>query len=263
MLFRSDFIDGVTNDLGTKSLMRLGMGAYFDFAKPPQLIAKLLTWIADPDALVMDFFAGSGTTAAAVMAQNMKDGGNRRFVLVQLDEACPPDSEAARAGFATISELCRERIRRAGVDLVESAGLTGQGMDIGFRALKLDTTNIADILRTPDELRQGELSLFTDSVKPDRTGGDLLFQVLLDWGLPLTTSIAVEQIAGCKVFLVEDGALIACFDADVSPALVREVAARQPLRAVFRDSGFAADSDRINAEQVFAEVSPMTDVKAI
>jgi len=258
-----DFIDGVTNDLGTKSLMRLGMGAYFDFAKPPQLIAKLLTWIADPDALVMDFFAGSGTTAAAVMAQNMKDGGNRRFVLVQLDEACPPDSEAARAGFATISELCRERIRRAGVDLVESAGLTGQGMDIGFRALKLDTTNIADILRTPDELRQGELSLFTDSVKPDRTGGDLLFQVLLDWGLPLTTSIAVEQIAGCKVFLVEDGALIACFDADVSPALVREVAARQPLRAVFRDSGFAADSDRINAEQVFAEVSPMTDVKAI
>lgn len=258
-----DFLDGVTNDLGTKALIGLGMGAYFDFAKPPQLIGKLLAWIADPDALVMDFFAGSGTTAAAVLAQNAKDGGNRRFILVQLDESCPPDSEASKAGFATISDLSRERVRRAGVDIVRAAGLTGSDLDVGFRALKLDTTNFADILRTPDELGQGELNLYADSVKPERTGGDLLFQVLLDWGLELTMPIAVERIEGREVFVVDHGVLIACFEADVSLSLVRELAKRQPLRAVFRDSGFAKDADRINAEQVFAEMSPATDVKAI
>ena len=258
-----DFLDGVTNDLGTKALIALGMGSYFDFAKPPQLIAKLLTWVADSNAVVLDFFAGSGTTAQAVMDQNAADGGSRRFIMIQLPEAVDAKSEAAKAGFRTIADLSRERIRRAGVKAASEAGLSGNKLDIGFRALKVDTTNMADLLRTPDALIQDELGLYAGSVKPNRSGDDLLFQVLVDWGLELTMPIAADRIEGHEVFVVEEGALIACFDDEVSPALVREIAERQPLRAVFRDSGFATDADRINAEQVFAEVSPTTDVKTV
>lgn len=258
-----DFIEGVTNDLGTKALISLGMADYFQFAKPPQLISKLLTWLADPQALVLDCFAGSGTTAHAVLAQNAFDGGARRFIMVQLDEAVASTSEAARAGFMTIADLSKERIRRAAATVAVDAGLAAGDLDLGFRVLKVDSSNLVDVRRAPDTLLQDELDLYRDSVKPDRAGEDLLFQVLLDWGLDLTMPIAVEQTEGQEVFVVEDGALIACFGDEVSPALVREIAGRGPLRAVFRDSSFATDSDRINAEQVFAEVSPATDVKAI
>ena len=258
-----DFLDGVTNDLGAKALIALGMGNYFDYAKPPQLISKFLAWIADPNAVVLDFFAGSGTTAQAVMEQNAADGGTRRFILVQIPEDLGAASEAARAGFRSIAQLSQERVRRAGVKVAGASGLAADDPDVGFRLLRVDTTNMADILRVPDEAEQAQLDLDVDSVKPDRTGEDMLFQVLLDSGLELTLSVGVEQIDGHEVFVVDDGALICCFEKHISPDLVRALANREPLRAVFLDAGFGSDDARINAEQIFREVSPSTDVKTI
>jgi adenine-specific DNA-methyltransferase len=237
--------------------------AVFDTPKPTRLIRRLLELIDDLHAIVLDFFAGSSSTAHAVLAQNAVDGGRRRFIMVQLNEEPDGKSEAAKAGFSTIAALSRERIRLAGQKVLEDAGLTGDGLDIGFRALRVDTTNMADVLRTPDVTDQAQLAGLEDSVKPDRSGEDLLFQVLLDWGLELSMPISVEQIEGHEVFVVEDDALIACFDTEVSTELVRAIAKREPLRAVFRDSGFVSDDARINAEQIFREVSPSTDVKAL
>lgn len=245
-------------------LVKLMSEDVFDTPKPVRLLKYILQiGLSDPDAIVMDFFAGSSTLAHAAMLLNAEDGGRRRFIMVQLDEATDPSSGAARAGFQTISGLSRERIRRAGDDARQRAGLEGQKLDVGFRSLSVDTTNIADVLRSPDELDQDQLELYTGSVKPGRTGEDLLFQVLLDWGLELTMAISVQQIDGHEVFVVEDGSLVACFDDEVSPALVRDIAEREPVRAVFRDSGFESDANRINAEQIFAEVSPSTDMKVI
>lgn len=258
-----DFLDGITNDQGTKALIELGMTGIFDFAKPPQLIRKLLTWIADPDAIVLDFFAGSGTTAQAIIEQNLSDRGNRRFICIQLDEECPDTSEAIRAGFSSISEIARERVRRVGRTSKDRAGITENDLDVGFRALRVDSTNKTDVLRTPDDTDQLALGDLTSSVKDDRSGEDLLFQVLLDWGLDLALPISVEVVEGREVFVVDDGALVACFDDEVPPELVRELAKREPLRAVFRDSGFESDDARINAEQTFKELSPATDVRAI
>lgn len=250
---------------GTRELNELLGESVFDFPKPAKLIQFLVEQAStgQPGDLVLDFFAGSASTAHAVMAANAADGSSRRFIMAQLDEAVDPKSEAAKAGFATIADLSKERIRRAAAKVASDAGLKIEGVDFGFRVLKVDTTNLTDVLRTPDTLGQGELDLFADSVKPGRTGEDLLFQVMLDWGLELTMPIAVEAIDGSDVFVVEEGALIACFAENVNAAVVRGIANRAPLRAVFRDSGFATDADRINAEQVFAEISPATDVKAI
>ncbi|MDC3300030.1 site-specific DNA-methyltransferase [Acidimicrobiales bacterium] len=235
----------------------------FDTPKPVKLISRLLELFAASDSIVLDFFAGSSTTAHAVLDANAADDGQRNFVMIQLDEQVNSRSRLSSNGFATISALSRERIRRAAERMGLDAGLMRDGLDLGFRALRVDSTNMADVLRTPDATEQNQLDLSTDSVKPGRTAEDLLFQVLLDWGLELTMSIAVKQIDGHEVFIVDDGALVACFDGGVSLTVVRQIAERAPLRAVFRDSGFASDADRINAEQVFAEVSPGTEVKAI
>lgn len=209
------------------------------------------------DAVVLDFFAGSGSAGHAVMDLNAADGGHRRYILVQLDEAVD------HPNYDTIASIARERLRRAGAQASQEAGLLAADLDFGFRSLHVATTNMADTLATADDLMQIALPDAVDSVKADRTGEDLLFQVLLDWGLELTMAISVEQIDGHEVFVVEDGALVACFNEEVSPALVRDIAGRQPLRAVFRDAGFSSDAERINAEQIFAEVSPHTDVKVI
>ena len=239
----------------------LGKGV-FSNPKPVGLIKKILHISTDKDSVVLDFFAGSATTAHAVLEANAEDGGSRSFIQVQLDEAVPEGSAAAKAGFGTIAELARERIRRAGSAVSAAAGLTADGLDFGFRALTVDTTNMADVRRTPDETAQETLAGLESSVKPDRSGEDLLFQVLVDWGLDLTMPITVEQIDGLEVFLVEDSALIACFG-PVTLEAIRAIAMRRPLRAVFCDSGFASDAARINAEQLFMELSPATDVKAI
>ncbi|MFC9516435.1 site-specific DNA-methyltransferase [Nocardiaceae bacterium NPDC056970] len=262
--------DAGTTDAGGAEVKALFDGAaVFDFPKPTSLLRKILGIYVPPwtrwadDFIVLDFFAGSSTTAHAVLAQNAADGGTRRFVMVQLPEPVSPRSVAASQGYENIAQLSRERIRRAGRKVLDDAGPLDRSLDTGFRTLRLDTTNMADVLRTPDSTDQLALGGLEGSVKADRSGEDLLFQVLLDWGLELSMPITVEKIDGRELFVVEDGALIACFDSDVSPKLVRIIAKREPLRAVFQDSGFSSDDARINAEQIFREISPATDVKAI
>ncbi|MCW3472283.1 site-specific DNA-methyltransferase [Rhodococcus pyridinivorans] len=251
------------NYTATREVRDLLGGKLFDFPKPVSLIKILCEQTTGDEDIVLDFFAGSGSTAHAVMSANAIDEATRRFILVQLGEPVEVGSEAAKAGYGSIAELARERVRRAGQAVVQQAGMDSGAIDLGFRTLKIDTTNMTDVTRTPDETDQLTLAELEGSVKPGRSSEDLLFQVLLDWGLELTMSITVEQINGNEVLVVEDGALIACFDSEVSLNLVRLIAKREPLRAVFRDSGFASDDARINAEQVFRELSPATDVKAI
>lgn len=249
------------NDQGRRVIKDLFGAAVMDFPKSTDLLARIVEIGCGTEGIVLDFFAGSGTTAHAVMTSNAKDGGARRFIMVQLDEACDPKSEASKAGFETISDLAMERIRRAGAQLAEGSLLGGA--DVGFRVLRVDDTNIRDVLRTPDELGQEELALYTNSLKADRTDEDLLFQVLLDWGLDLASPIATQSIANQTASIVDDGALVACFADRVTVDAISAIADRQPLRAVFRDSAFETDADRINAEQVFREKSPGTEVKSI
>ncbi|WP_236014380.1 site-specific DNA-methyltransferase [Microbacterium stercoris] len=254
------YVDGRGASGRLKSLLG---GAVFDNPKDEHVLRKIVEFGTSKDDLILDFFAGSGTSAHAVMLQNAKDGGSRKYILVQLDEIPATHSNAAREGYRTIAEVSRERVRRAGKKVNMERAADTAPLDTGFRALRIDTTNMADVLRTPDETNQLDLGERTSSIKRDRTREDLLFQVLLDWGLELTLPIRREQIDGREVFVVDDGGLIACFDESVTPAVVRAIAERQPVRAVFRDDAFATDAERINAEQVFAEVSPDTSVKAI
>lgn len=237
--------------------------APFDYPKPSKLIEGLLAFtpVTDDPIIVLDFFAGSGTTAQAVLQKSAQDGANRQFILIQLDE--PIRASAAKVEYPTIADIARERIRRTGVKLLDQAGLVQGSVDVGFRSLVVDTTNMSDVLRAPDETSQLALDQLAGNIKADRSNEDLLFQVLLNWGLELTMSITVEQIEGHEVFIVEDGALIACFNENVSSELVRAIAQREPLRAVFRDSGFESDDARINADQIFRELTPATDMKAI
>jgi len=247
------------------ALTRLLDGKMFDYPKDTGVLG---TWIeavtsGDKDAIVLDFFAGSGSTAHAVMDLNAGDHGARRFILVQLGEAIDDGALAWRRGYRTLADIARERLRRHGSQLKLSAGLLGSDLDVGFRSLHTATTNMADTLATADDLVQAALSDAIDSVKPGRTDEDLLFQVLLDWGLDLAEPIEIEQVADRRVLSVADDALIACFSHDVNDAVVRAIAARHPLRAVFLNAGFATDAARINAEQIFREVSPETEIRAI
>jgi len=236
----------------------------FSAPKPTKLIQKILELIPTTGGdIVLDFFAGSGTTAEAVFRWNAAGNEPWSFILVQLPERLQPESQGALDGFETISALCMERIRRAGASVQGGDVALNGTVDVGFRSATVDTSSLSDVLRTPDGVEQEELSLYTDGVKQERTAEDLLFQVLLDWGLGITVAISAEDIEDHLVLVVEAGALIACFDSQVSPKLVRHIAGREPLRAVFRDAGFATDADRINAEQIFAEISPSTDVKVI
>lgn len=225
--------------------------------KPVQLIQRILQLAtsADSDDIVLDFFTGSGTTPHAVLAQNAADGGNRRFIAVQVHEPLTRPEPT----FNSILGMSLERLRNVATELMERTAAP----DLGYRLVRVDTTNMTDVLRTPDGTDQLTLAALEGSVKPDRSGEDLLFQVLLDWGLDLAMPINVEQLDGFEVFVVEDGALIACFDLAINPELMRTIAKRAPLRAVFRDSAFASDDARINTEQIFRELSPTTDVKAI
>ncbi len=269
------------SQVAVKHLRDLMGAKVFNNPKDHDELSRLFDYVLDgSDGIVMDFFAGSGTTAEAVFELCARTGQMCPVILVQLPERLEDNlatsSGAAKTTIANaiayletrgkpklISELTKLRIRAAGERVAQAEAHTRWNGDVGFRVLKLDTSNLADVLRTPDDLDQLSLSGQIRSLKADRTGEDLLFQVLLDWGLELTMAISVEQIDGHEVFVVEDGALVACFVDDVSPALIRNIAEREPLRAVFCNSGLASDADRINAEQVFAEVSPSTDVKAI
>lgn len=235
----------------------------FNYAKPISLAQTLVRQITDSTDLILDFFAGSATTAHAVMQQNAEDGGNRQFIMVQLPEVCDEKSEAHKAGYATIAEISKERIRRAGKKILEGECHQGWNKDTGFRVLKVDSSNMAEVYYKPDELKQGWLNYFIGSTKTDRTPEDLLFQVLLDWGVDLTLPIRKDSIQGKTVFFVDDNALMACFDAGITEELVKELAGFKPLRAVFLDDRFASDAVKINTWQIFNQLSPGTEVKSI
>lgn len=253
----------VRTEAGTREVRELFRSTVFDHPKPVDLIKKLLLISTTRSSIVLDFFAGSGSTAHAVMDLNCQDGGKRTFICVQIGEKGEAGRVESDSKLGSISQIARMRIKLAG-DRLRKLNVSGSSsIDLGFRSLHIDTTNMADTLRTPDALTQGELTGLVDNVKPGRSGEDLLFQVMLGWGLELNLPIAREEIDGREVFSVDDDALLACFAQEVTPSLVTSLAARKPLRVVFRDSAFATDSARINAEQVFAEISPSTDVKVI
>lgn len=251
---------------GTSELRSLFEFRPFDFPKPSGLIRQLLLTAVrtDKNALVMDFFSGSATTAHAVMRLNAEDGGCRRFVLVQVPEKCEADSEPHSAGYKNICEIGKERIRRAGEKILKeqlannnsTLNSPNSKLDIGFRVLKLDSTNMKDVYYAPCDYNQDFLHQLESNIKDDRTDLDLLFGCLIDWGLPLSLPYKSEQIDGCTVHTYNDGDLIACFDANVPESVVKEIAQRRPLRAVFRDSGFASSPEKINMFEIFKLYMP-------
>ncbi|MGJ7540611.1 site-specific DNA-methyltransferase [Brevibacterium luteolum] len=254
----------------SKRLRELMGAAVFDFPKDERVLQTIVEMTTSGDDIVLDFFAGSATTAHAVLAANSVDGGTRRFVMVQLDEAVSPGSTADENGYRLVSEISRERIRRAGAQAQGAAVSSEASIDVGFRALSVDSTNLTAVMKTADATEQLHLDNLAPSIKPDRSSEDLLFQVLLGWGLELTLPITKETIDGFEVYDVEEGALILCTRPrearSLSLSLSRAAAAiaeRQPLRAVFLDEDFADDAERINVGQVFCERSPHTEVKTI
>lgn len=264
ILSSRDFMSpAYANAHGTGELAALGMDALFDFAKPVSLIRDLLRLATDGDSLVLDFFPGSSTTAHAVMQLNAEDGGRRACIMVQLPESCPAGSGAARASYANICEIGKERIRRAGERIKAGAGLAAQGLDIGFRVLKLDDSNMKDVYYAAGDYTQDLLSKLESNIKDDRTDLDLLYGCLLDWGLPLSSPHTREVVAGATVHTYNGGDLIACFAGRIPEATVREIARRRPFRAVFRDSGFADSPGKMNVEEIFKLLAPNTVVKVI
>lgn len=231
----------------------------FEYAKPHQLICKCMKIAnCDKNALILDFFSGSATTAHAVMQLNSEDGGNRKFIMVQLPEKTEEKSEAFKAGYKNICEIGKERIRRAGKKIKEESPLTTQDLDTGFRVLKLDSTNMQDIYYSPKDISQADLFSQVDNVKPDRTGEDLLFQVMLELGATLDSKIETTTVAGKTIYNVAEGYLVACFDPDVTDDVVKSIAQMQPAYAVLRDTSMKDDSTATNFEQIFKTYSPDT-----
>lgn len=248
---------------------------YFDYPKPTGLLKRLASYIISDNDIILDFFSGSSTTAHAVMQLNAEDGGNRKFIMVQFPEICDEKSEAFKAGYKTIAEIGKERIRRAGKKIVEELKGKNQQLelgeepvdlnklDIGFRVYKSDTSNMKDVFYHPVELDQKMLSSLESNIKEERTPEDLLTQVILDLGLELTLPIEINQILGNTVFFVQANALVACFDENVDFNIVDHIADHKPLRVVFRDASFVDDKDRINVEERFKRLSPETKVTVI
>lgn len=252
---------------GTSDIEALFGKRVMDFPKPVSLLEELINQAnVDSGEIVLDFFAGSATTAHAVLKLNSFDGKNRRFVMVQLPQHCDETSEASKTGYATIAEMSKERIRRAGQSIIGAASHhENWNKDVGFRVLKIDASNMADVYYTPDALDKAKFDLFVDNIKPDRTPEDLLFQVMLDWGVDLALPIAKQSIQGKDVFFVDGNVLAACFDTSgsIDEAFVKELAKHQPLRVVFRDAGYKNSAVKINVEQIFKLSSPATEVKCI
>ena len=252
---------------GIKDLEPLGLNKYFSYPKPVSLIKELILgatiFTTKKNDIILDFFSGSATTAHAVMQLNAEDGGNRRFIMVQLPEICDEKSEAYKAGYKSICEIGKERIRRAGKKIKDEGGLEVQNVDIGFRVLKLDSSNMQDVYYNPSAVTQSLLDITIDNVKPDRTPMDLLFQVMLELGVELSAKIEEKEIHGNIYYIVNDNDIIACFDDDLNNEIITEIAKLQPLYAVFKDKSFATDSVGINNEQIFKTYSPSTTVKVI
>lgn len=257
-------IDNVTTINGTTEISSLLANRVFAYPKPVELIKSFCSIATEPESIVLDFFSGSATTAHAVMKLNAEDGGHRKFIMVQLPEKTDEKSEAYKAGYKNICEIGKERIRRAGRKIKEDAGLTAPvDLDIGFRCLRLDESNMKPVYYTPEEISQQDMFSLVDNVKEDRTPEDLLFQVMLDLGVLLSSPIEVKEIAGKKVFNVAEGFLLACFDHDVTEETVKAIAQMKPYYAVFRDSSMANDSVATNFDQIFETYSPETVRKVL
>ena len=253
----STVLDTVYNTQATRELKNLFDGEdFFDFPKPTEYLKLIVQQGAPEDGIILDFFSGSATTAHAVMQLNAEDGGHRKFIMVQLPEKCDEKSEAYKAGYKNICEIGKERIRRAGEKIRSESPLTTQNLDTGFRVLKLDDSNMKDVYYAADDYDQQNLVDMISNIKEDRTDLDLLFGCLLDWGLPLSLAYTSEQIDGYTVHTYNDGDLIACFDPNVPESVVKEIAKRKPLRAVFRDSSFANSPAKINVFEIFKLYMP-------
>ena len=246
---------------GTGMLKELFQGRLFDNPKPIALISDFIKIGTNNESIILDFFSGSATTAHAVMKLNAEDGGNRKFIMVQLPEKTDEKSEAYKAGYKNICEIGKERIRRAGKKVKEEVGSSVQNLDTGFRVLKLDTSNMEDVYYTPQEFELQ--SLFNENVKADRTNEDLLFQVMLDLGIELSAKIESKQIAGKSVHFVDDNYLVACFDRDVNESTITEITKLQPIYFVMRDASAANDNVIDNFEQIFKHYSPDTNCRII
>lgn len=257
-LLLSEYGDNQDSD---KEFLELFDSKYFDYTKPIALVYNLIKSNYTQEQIILDFFSGSATTAHAVMKLNAEDGGNRKFIMVQLPEKTDEKSEAYKAGYKNICEIGKERIRRAGKKVKEDAGLSAQNLDTGFRVLKLDSSNMEDVYYTPQEFELQ--SLFNENVKADRTNEDLLFQVMLDLGIELSANIESKQIAGKNVHFVDDNYLVACFDRDVNELTITEIAKLQPIYFVMRDASAANDNVIDNFEQIFKHYSPDTNCRII
>ena len=251
------------NQIGTKELNLLFKEIDFIYPKPVNFIKLLITSLNDKSSIILDFFSGSATTAHAVMQLNAEDGGKRKFIMVQLPEKTDEKSEAFKAGYKNICEIGKERIRRAGEKIKEEAGLNGQDLDIGFRVLKLDSSNMKDIYYSADEYDQGMLENMQSNTKEDRTDLDLLFGCLVDWGLELDKSYTTKIINGHKVHIYNDGDLVACFEKDLDMKTIDEIAKLQALRVVFCDNSFIDSATKINVAEHFKMIAPDTDIKVI
>ena len=249
------------NSVGTKELFALLDGNFFNNPKPTTLVQKVISMINNKFCIILDFFSGSATTAHAVMQLNAEDAGKRKFIMVQLPEVCDKDSDAYKAGYQNICEIGKERIRRAGKKIVEETGK--KDLDIGFRVLKLDSSNMKDVYFTPEEYKQTDLVDMVSNIKDGRTAEDLLYACMLEWGLELSLPHKVQKIAGFDVHIVNNGDLVACFDDKVSEEAIKQIAEMKPLRAVFRDSSFATDAARVNVGEIFKLKSPNTTIKVL
>lgn len=255
------YSDEYQNTLASNELRKIDIP--FDFAKPVELLKFFASLQTSSSDAILDFFSGSATTAHAVMQLNAEDGGKRKYIMVQLPEKCDEKSEAFKAGYENICEIGKERIRRAGKKIKEENPLTTQDLDIGFRVLKLDSSNMKDVYYKPEDYSQGFLESLENNIKADRTPLDLLFQVMLELGKPLSAKIEEKDIAGKHVFVVDGNDLIACFDSDITEDVVKTIAQMQPLYAVFRDSSLSSDSVAANFDQIFATYSPNTTRKVL
>lgn len=265
---RKSITDLLLNDYGDnqesdKEFLELFDKKYFDYTKPIKLIYNLVKSNFTEEGIILDFFSGSATTAHAVMQLNSEDGGNRKFIMVQLPEKTEEKSEAFKAGYKNICEIGKERIRRASKKIKEESPLTTQDLDTGFRVLKLDSTNMQDIYYSPKDISQAALFSQVDNVKPDRTGEDLLFQVMLELGATLDSKIETTTVAGKTIYNVAEGYLMACFDPDVTDDVVKSIAQMQPAYAVLRDTSMKDDSTATNFEQIFKTYSPDTVTKIL
>ena len=251
----------VNYENGTEELRELFNGIkLFDYPKPVYLIYHLLSSTLRDDAIILDFFSGSATTAHAVMDLNAEDGGNRKYIMVQLPEPTDEKSEAYKAGYKNIAEIGKERIRRAGKKIKEEAGAD---IDYGFRVYRVDSSNMKDVFYRPDEIEQDMLERLESNIKEDRTGLDLLTQVMLELGLELSLPIKSKEIQGKEVYFVAENSLVACFEEGVNEELIKEIARTKPLKVVFRDSSFKSCPDKINLEEIFKSISPNTEIRVL